>query len=102
MQGFAGVSLTKSGNQIGASAGWANKDQVVPVTLEPGGTAHLQLQIVQAGNYDPSVCGPTQADAILVYPPEQKGAISVATTGYTGCSNASVKLLTAGPVQQGS
>ncbi len=103
--GYPGVSFVGSGNgtQIGAPA---DRDAagipLAAITLAPGASAHSQLSIATAGNYDAASCQPMPIDGIRVYPPNQTAALFVATTAYTGCANASVKLLQVRPLQAGA
>ena len=101
IEGFPGVSLTSGGRQIGASASWENSAQRKAVTLPQGGVAHAPMRIVGTGNFNAASCQPMQADAIVVYPPEQRESISIPTTQYTGCANASIGVLSVQPVQEG-
>jgi hypothetical protein len=103
--GYPGVSFVGNGNgtQIGAPA---DRDAagipVAAITLAPGQSAHSQLSIATAGNYDAATCQPLPIDGIRVYPPNQTSALFVATTAFTGCANVSVKLLQVRPLQTGA
>jgi len=73
LYGYPGVSLAggKPVTQIGAAA---TRSPVTPkalVTLAPRAVANALLQIVDAGNYPTSTCGPTTADYLQIYPPNQ-------------------------------
>lgn len=103
--GYPGVSFVHNGNgtQLGAPADReAGGVPVTTITLAVGQAAHSQLSIAQAGNYDAATCQPMAIDGIRVFPPDQTAALFVATTAYTGCANASVKLLLVRPLQAGA
>ena len=55
-----------------------------------------------AGNYDAATCQPMAIDGVRVYPPNQTAALFIATTAYTGCANATVKLMQVRPLQTGA
>ena len=99
--GYPGVSLRAGGQQIGAAA--ERDDSVTPttITLKPGDSAHSQLRITNAGAFDESACGPTQADEILVYPPDQTDSLSIATGDYTGCSVTDTPIMTVRALEPG-
>ena len=100
--GYPGVSLTggSPAAQIGAAADRDHSKTPVPVTLDPGSTATAVVQIVQAGNYSPSVCDPRPASALLVYPPDQTASVSLPYSA-TGCASTSVVILRVSPVTAG-
>lgn len=73
LYGYPGVSLqtAKPVHQIGKPA---KENPATPrklVTLQPQTTANALLQIVDAGNYPASTCGPVTAHYLQVYPPNQ-------------------------------
>jgi len=90
-----------SGDQLGAAAG-RGSGKAVTLVLKPGQSAHSVLSITQPGNYDPATCQPQAADGFRVYPPGETRAVFLATTGYTGCANAAIKLLQVKPLQAGA
>lgn len=101
LRGYPGVSLRHGDTQIGAAA---QRDHTVPastITLKPGESAHSALRIVNAGNFDSADCTPTDADSMLVYPPDQTDAMSIDATGITGCANADTQILYVQVFQQG-
>ena len=57
------------------------------VTLTPGATAHVLLQITDTGVYSPSVCKPKNAIGLKVYPPNDTTAEIVPFT-FSACSKA--------------
>lgn len=101
LRGYPGVSLRHGDTQIGAAA---ERDRTVgasTITLQPGQSAHSALRIVNAGNFDSSACTPTDADTMLIYPPDQKESISIDATGITGCANSDTQILYVQVFQQG-
>jgi hypothetical protein len=70
------------------------------ITLAPGATANALLQIVDALNYPLASCGPAQATALKVYPPNQTAPVYLASKS-TACSK-SISIMNIGPVQAGS
>lgn len=103
--GYPGVSFVAGGNgtQLGAAADRdAGGIAVTTVTLAAGSAAHSQLSITMAGNYDAATCQPMAIDGVRVYPPNQTASLFIATTSYTGCANATVKLLLVRPLQTGA
>jgi hypothetical protein len=70
------------------------------VTLQPGGIAYAQLQIVQAATYLPALCQPRPADHLDIIPPNQTVAIPTYYAA-TACAKP-VHLLTVDAVQLGT
>ncbi|MGO8729924.1 MAG: DUF4232 domain-containing protein [Streptosporangiaceae bacterium] len=70
------------------------------VTLQPGGIAYAQLQIVQAATYLPALCQPRPADYLDIIPPNQTVAIPTYYAA-TACAKP-VHLLTVDAVQLGT
>ena len=85
--GYPGVSwvTSPSGSQIGQPA--SRNPVVTPstVVLAPGQTAHVTIQVVDAGNYDKSTCQPVTAHWLKIYPPGQFTALYVKFSAQT-CS----------------
>jgi hypothetical protein len=82
LYGYPGVSLVSAPpyTQIGLAA---KRDTTVPVTLvtlAPGASASAGLQIVDALNFGPATCSPTQAAFLRVYPPNQTVPVYLANT----------------------
>jgi hypothetical protein len=105
VRGYPGVSFVGngSGTQLGAAATReAAGITITTLTLAPGQSAHSQLSITVAGNYDPATCKPKAADGLRVYPPAETHSLFVASTTYTACQNASVVLLLVHPLQAGA
>ncbi len=105
VRGYPGVSFVGngSGTQLGAAATReAAGITITTLTLAPGQSAHSQLSITVAGNYDPATCKPKAADGLRVYPPAETHSLFVASTAYTACQNASVVLMLVRPLQAGA
>ena len=105
VKGYPGVSFVGSGNgtQLGAAASRdAGGIASTTLTLAHGESAHSQLSITVAGNYDPATCKPKAADGLRVYPPDETHSLFIASTSYTACQNASVVLIQVRPLQAGA
>jgi hypothetical protein len=70
------------------------------VIIRPGGTAHAELQVVNAHNYPASTCHPVAAHWLRVYPPGEVTPLYISITS-TACSAASVHVLGVQAVQPG-
>jgi hypothetical protein len=85
--GYPGVSWVSgpSGSQIGQPA--TRNPVLTPATvvLAPGQTAHVTIQVVDAGNYDKSTCQPVTAHWLKIFPPGQFTALYVKFSAQT-CS----------------
>jgi hypothetical protein len=68
------------------------------VTLHPGTTAHVLLQVTDVGVFTPTACKPVTADALRVFPP---GATRAATIPFRfrACSASGPVFLHVTPVQ---
>src|SRR5665647_361655 len=105
VKGYPGVSFVGNGNgtQLGAAATReAAGITITQLTLAPGQSAHSQLNITVAGNYDPTTCKPKAADGLRVYPPDETHSLFIASTAYTACQNASIVLIQVRPLQAGA
>ena len=102
LDGFPGVSgVTDAGTQLGSPASWNHIIEPRNVVLAPnGGTAHVLLQITDVSNYPSTICGPTKADGLLVYPPNQKAAVMVPYV-FEACSKTGAIYLNVDPVNAG-
>lgn len=100
--GYPGVSLVSgpSNTQIGLAAKRSTTAPVKLVTLAPGATGNALLQIVDALNYPPASCTPTQATALRVFPPNQTASVLLPNTS-NGCAKP-VQTMFIGAVQSGS
>ncbi len=87
LYGYPGVSATKGGTQQGNAA---NRDHSRPsklVTLPPGGTGNVILQITDVGVYSPGACKPVTADSLRVYAPGAYSSHSMPFQGsFRACS----------------
>jgi hypothetical protein len=101
LYGFPGVSfVTSAGAQIGAAATRATEYSKVRVTLAPGQSAHVWLQVADAQNYPDSSCQPATASALRVYPPGSTAARYV-DHSFAACKSASAQILTVTPLRAG-
>ena len=101
LDGFPGVSgVSDTGAQLGTSASWNHVIAPSDVVLSPGGTAHVLLQITDVSNYPSTICGPTKADGLLVYPPNQKAAVMVPYV-FEACASTGPVYLNVDPVNAG-
>lgn len=101
LSGFPGVSgVTINGGQLGSPARWNHVIQPRTVVLAPGATAHVILQIVNTANYPASVCGPTKAYGLRVYPPNQRASV-VLPLAFEACAKAGPIYLGVDPVNAG-
>lgn len=103
LQGWPGVSLVGHGDgrQIGAAADQDRSSPHPMLTLAPGASVHAPVKLTEALNYPKASCRPVAADGFRVYPPGETNALFVADKGATGCSSASVHLLTVQGLQAG-
>jgi Domain of unknown function (DUF4232) len=70
LYGFPGVSAVGAGgHQLGRAAGRNDARGERPLTLAPGATAHVVLQIADVGNFPASACHPATAAGLRVYAP---------------------------------
>jgi hypothetical protein len=80
--GYPGVSaVNASGSQLGSPAGRNATNPTTTVSLVNGATATSSLQIAEVGNYSTSVCQPTTAAKLRVFPPNQSQSATVAFSG---------------------
>lgn len=101
LYGFPGVSFTTSdGAQIGAAAARNTGFGNVLVTLRPGESAHVWLQVADARNYPAGACQPTTASVLRVYPPGEVSARDVHQS-FAACRSASSPVLTVTSMRSG-
>jgi len=75
LYGYPGVSgVTLSGRQLGSAASRNPAQPRSTVSIADGASALTPLQIVNVGNFSQSVCGPTTAAGLRVYPPNQRAS----------------------------
>lgn len=83
--GFPGVSLVNAnGNQIGKPADRATNYQENKQALKPGASVKAIVSYANSGNFDAGTCK-DGATKLRVYPPNDAGYLSVATTITTWC-----------------
>ncbi|WP_419706434.1 DUF4232 domain-containing protein [Promicromonospora sp. NFX87] len=96
LQGWPGVSFVGDGDgtQIGAAATLDRSSPHGSVTLAPGASAHANLSVANAQNFDED-CEQTTADGLRVYPPGEKRSLFVRNDGLTllACANPDDELL---------
>lgn len=106
LQGWPGVSFVGQGNgmQLGAAARRDRSSASAAITLAPGASAHANLQVTNAANFDPSACGPTAADGLRVYSPGERDALfaPAGDLALTACVRPAVQLLTVQALQPGA
>jgi hypothetical protein len=96
--GYPGISaINGSGAQLGSPASRNATTSATTVTLAPGQTATATLQIVNAGNFSASTCGPTSATGLRIYAPNQTTPSQVAFS-FQACSKSGPTYLTIGPL----
>lgn len=69
LYGYPGVSAIRGGHQVGKAAGRDDSHPSTLLTLVPGSTVHVILQITDVYNFPPNTCHPTSAYALRVYAP---------------------------------
>jgi hypothetical protein len=69
LYGYPGVSATRSGHQVGSAAHRVSSHPSTVLTLAPGSTVHVILQITDVYNFPTSACHPTKASGLRVYAP---------------------------------
>jgi hypothetical protein len=93
LRGYPGVSaISLAGRQIGAPASRNPARAVRTVTLRNGATAIANLQIAQAANYPRSLCRPTTAAGLRVYPPNETVAKTIPFP-FAACARTSAHVL---------
>lgn len=96
LQGWPGVSFVGDGDgtQIGASATLDRSSPHGSVTLAPGSSAHANLLVANAQNFDED-CEQTTADGLRVYPPGETRSLFVQDDDVTllACANPDDELL---------
>jgi hypothetical protein len=100
LSGFPKVSAINSkGATIGKPASNETGSKAGVVTIKSGGSASFQLRIVEAGNFSPSDCHPTQAFGLRAAPPGAGGA-KVVPFPFETCAKPTQPVLTVGPVKK--
>lgn len=85
LYGYPGVSALTAGIQDGSAAARTASHAPRLVTLAPGGTAHVILQITNVSNYPPSMCTPITTDVLRVYAPGDFASLTIPYP-FTACS----------------
>jgi hypothetical protein len=85
LYGYPGVSALRGSTQLGRAAGRDPSHHDTLVTLGPGATSHVILQITDVGVYSPATCRPEQATSLRVYAPGAYNSIRVPFS-FEGCS----------------
>lgn len=89
ISGYPGVSLVagdQGSRQIGAAADREKAPGAAPaITLTPGDVATADLKITNPGVYGDR-CTATPADALRIYPPNERDSVVVAVDGLVGCT----------------
>lgn len=80
LYGYPGVSALRGGSQLGSAAGRNPSHRDTLVTLAPGATSHVILQITDVGVFSPSSCKPTTATSLRVYAPGAYASLRVPFT----------------------
>jgi hypothetical protein len=87
LYGFPGVSANNGGRQLGSAAGREHSRPSTLVTLRPGGTSHVLLQITDVGVYTSAACKPVSAEFLRVYAPGAYSSINMPFPGsFRACS----------------
>jgi Protein of unknown function (DUF4232) len=101
--GFPGVSANNGGKQLGSAAGRDHSRPSTLVTLRPGATSHVLLQITDVGNFSPAACKPVRAQSLRVFAPGAFGSINMPFQGSFGaCSRRGPVYLHVTPVLPGT
>lgn len=99
LRGYPGVSaIDLHGRQLGRAAGRNPTHPPGKITLRPGASAAVLLQIADAQNYPAATCHRTTAAGLRVYPPGQTRARTVPFP-FLACSKAAPTYLHVAPVQ---
>jgi hypothetical protein len=94
LMGYPGVSAVAMGEQqLGSPATRDASDPTLLVTLAPGATAHVFLEIVDTAFLPPATCHPTSAIGLKVYPPNDTTA-TVVPFSFQACKKAGPVFLT--------
>jgi uncharacterized protein DUF4232 len=90
LQGFPGVSAIGRHAQLGHAAVRNHSHKSRLITLQPRGTAHVELGITSTSGKAPGTCGAVKAEGLKVYPPNDRRADSV-DFAFETCKNRSAK-----------
>jgi hypothetical protein len=87
LYGYPGVSALFNGQQQGSAAARGASHPKTLVTLPPGATAHVILQISDVSAFPPAACQPTTATTLRVYPAGAYAALQIPLT-FSACGAA--------------
>jgi Protein of unknown function (DUF4232) len=91
--GYPGVSAVgAAGQQKGSAAIRNGSHPATLVTLAPGATSHVELQVTDVTAYPPSSCRPVRAEGLRVYPPNDRRAEFVPLS-FEACAKYGPKFL---------
>jgi len=85
LYGYPGVSAVAGNTQLGSAARRDPSHRDTLVTLVPGGTSHVILQITDVGVFSPAACKPVQAFSLRVYAPGAYASLRVPLT-FEACA----------------
>jgi hypothetical protein len=92
--GYPGVSaVAAGGGQLGSPAARSTLDPKKLVTLNPGGTAHAFLRIVDVSAFPASACQPAKAIGLKVFPANTSSA-AIVDFPFQACALKGPKFLT--------
>ncbi len=101
--GYPGVSAIAQGDrQLGSAAARDGAGTSQLITLAPGETAHVQLQVADVSNYPRSACHPVTAVGIKVFPPNDYGSQIVAPFLFSACKRRGPQYLGVSPAIPGT
>ena len=102
LDGYPGVNLAGGTPvaPIGLPAAHTAFAQAKEIILQPGAVANALLQITDAHAYSTAKCGPVPAQYLIIYRPNEAGAVKV-PYGTTACSRA-VQMLQISSVSAGT
>jgi Protein of unknown function (DUF4232) len=92
------VALSRNGHQLGKSSSHSGKSR--RVILQPGGTAHALLTIVE--NQAFTNCHPATARSLEITAPRDRIPFSIESFSFPACNNKKVGLLEIRPVRPGT
>jgi hypothetical protein len=95
--GYPGISAYRAGHRVGRAA---DRSGATPqtVTLAPRQTGHTLVRFTDVGVINPSVCKPTTADTLRIYPPGARRS-TVVGWQFGACRSTSVSFLAVQPLQ---
>jgi hypothetical protein len=100
--GFPGVSAVGGGSvQLGSAAGRDASSPARLITLAPGATSHVELQVTDVGNFPPAQCHAVTADGLRVFAPNDFNS-HIVPFSFSACSKAGPVFLHVSPVAAGT